>query len=367
MHDHAAAAAARPMASMSGELGATGLRAQIAAAERRSAADGLTLAPAGTEVADRLAEKASAEARFASDAPPTELGGFQRFWRDFGVHPQAMIERVLIKPPPAPGAPLEGGRPADAAVLDQFRGELRAVLEKVEADSGQGLSKYGMIVLEQEVADVAAKYGVPITFAEGAPTTSWGEFPTIEVEREKRHAHELVHAIQFAIGAVATLSTAAGDRIAATEGRVTDDPAELRAAMEQLTPQEKNLAYQTIVQPMDDQASAHLERGAFEAVGAGGSKVPDAEAYKQALLMNVDAYVDAYKLASAPDMDVAFSSKAYGMIGHVARTHGENFAVLFPTVGAAAAGVAAATAVNPALGLAAAAPLAYGAFKAITG
>ncbi|MHC4392641.1 MAG: hypothetical protein ACYS22_15185, partial [Planctomycetota bacterium] len=176
-----------------------------------------------------------------------------------------------------------------------------------------------------------------------------------------------VHAIQFAIGAVATLSTAAGDRIAATEGRVTDDPAELRAGMEQLTPQEKNLAYQTIVQPMDDQASAHLERGAFEAVGAGGSKVPDAEAYKQALLMNVDAYVDAYKLASAPDMDVAFSSKAYGMIGHVARTHGENFAVLFPTVGAAAAGVAAATAVNPALGLAAAAPLAYGAFKAITG
>jgi hypothetical protein len=320
-------------------------------------------APTRAELAARLAPAPAG----SKAAPAPKLGFAARFWRDFGVNPVAMARRAFVDRIPTGGTKIEGGKRAEALGIDAFRADLRTAIEGLKADDGKGLSDEALKAFEKKVSELAGRYGVDVQFKTGAPTTSWGDFPTVEVERSGGGAHELVHAVQLAIGGVAALSTAAAEKIARERGRPTESTADILATIPKLTDAERKKAFDEVVKPMEEHAYALFEHGAFGAVGFGGSRVRDLEKFRAALLANVDGFCDAYALAAAPELDLGAGAKGYAMLGHVARTHGETAVLGLLGAGAYYGVAAAAMAVNPLFAVAAVAPLLYPLWKFIRG
>jgi hypothetical protein len=297
------------------------------------------------------------------------LTGFQRFWRDFGVNPLAMLKRAFVDPPAAQGSALRGGVKAEGALMDNLRADLKTAVDRIPSDGQGGLTNAGLDQFKGQFKEIAARYGVNVVFKTGAPTVAWGDVPTLEVMGTGglTDAHEMVHAVQTAIGGVAALSTAARDKVTREKGRPPRDDDEVRAAVATLTPAEREAAFAAIVQPMETQAYARFEETAFQATGMFGKRAKDVERYKAGLKDNVDAFCDAYLLAAVPRMETAGDARVYGTVGHLARTHGETAVILTGAGVAYKVVAAAALALNPVAGAVALAPLAYLLYRSVVG
>ncbi len=305
----------------------------------------------------------------ADEAPIVTLSAVARFWRDFGVNPLAMARRILVDRPARGGEPIEGGRRADSSTISDLQAELRGALASFAATCPDGVTDTALERLQSRVKSIAARYGVPITFGLGAPTVSWGDVPAIEVSHRGggAAAHEMVHVAQYLIGAVAALATAASARIYQARGRQPRSTAEVKAAMTALTPKECKLAFEAIVTPMETQGYVTIEQGAFHATGFMGRRARDTANYVAGLNDNIEAFAAAYSTATVPALDTASDARAYGTIGHVARTHGETSLLFFGGAAAYAQVVAAAAATGPIAALVALIPAGYVLYRATTG
>lgn len=300
-----------------------------------------------------------------------KLGAFDRFWRDFGINPVAMAKHATVDGVEAGGTPIEGSRKANAPMVDSFREALHATVKDMQASSPGGLSDAAFQAWQTKFKDVAGKYGVDVQFKSGAPTVAWGDVPTLEVMSNGKGAgpaaHEMVHAVQLAIGGVSALTTAATDKIQKQTGKAPSSEAEVLAAVRTLTQAERQQAFDGMVKPMEAQAYAHFETGAFEATGMFGKKSSDADFYAAGLHKNIDAFCDAYKLAAVPKLDAGLDARIYGSIGHLARTHGETATLMFGGAALYAKVATVALALNPVVGAAALIPLGYVALRTVTG
>lgn len=256
---------------------------------------------------------------------PAPTLGVKEVWRDFGIHPLAMVERATIAPPPAPGSPLVGGVPGDSLTLDDLRGELKGIL----ADLKDGFDDAKLRSFQRKFAGTAARYGVQVAYHSGAPRTVWGKFPSLEIYDQGGPSalHEMTHALQSCIGAVAGLSTEARERLVATNGR-QPTPSELRQALVTLDDSARQAAFAKVVEPMETQAYARFEEGAFFATGMLGKKARDLDFFADRAGQNVDAFTHAYKHACVPSLDSGLDARIYGRIGHIARTHTETATLL---------------------------------------
>ena len=321
--------------------------------------------------AQRLAE-ALAPAPEGSSATATadgKISGFSRFWRDFGINPTAMAKRAFVDKKPEDGDPIPNGIPADPLIMERVRQELHQSVEALRANHPNGLSAKALESFKGDLKETFEKYGVDINFRKGAPTVAWGDLPRLEVMDHggTAAAHELVHAVQCAIGGAAALSTAASAKIRREKKRAPLGESEIVATIQTLTAEERKLAFEHIVKPMESHAYAMFEEGAFHATGMYGKKAKDVEYYARGLRDNIDAYCGAYKHAVAPVMEEGGDAKFYGSIGHLARTHGET-ALLIGGTGVVYTQLATmALALNPVLGAAALMPLAYISWRTMAG
>ena len=321
--------------------------------------------------AQRLAEAlAPAPAGASASASDGEkLSAFSRFWRDFGIDPTAMAKRAFVDKKPEDGDPIPNGIPADPLVMERVRQELHQSVESLRVNHPDGLSREALQSFKADLKKTFEKYGVDINFRQGAPTVAWGDLPRLEVMDHggTAAAHELVHAVQCAIGGAAALSTAASAKIRREKKRSPLGETEILATIQSLSAEERKIAFERIVKPMESHAYAMFEEGAFHATGMYGKKAKDVEYYARGLRDNIDAYCGAYKHAVAPVMDEGGDAKFYGSIGHLARTHGET-ALLIGGTGVAYTQLATlALAINPVLGAAALMPLAYISWRTMAG
>jgi hypothetical protein len=137
----------------------------------------------------------------------------------------------------------------------------------------------------------------------------------------------MTHALQSCIGAVAGLSTRAKIDLQTTLGR-QPTTAEIRQSLPALGDTQRQLAFEQIVQPMETQAYARFEEGAFYATGMLGKKAKNLDFFAERAGHNVDAFVHAYQQASVPILDSGLDARVYGRIGHIARTHTETAVLL---------------------------------------
>lgn len=251
--------------------------------------------------------------------------GVKEAWRDFGLNPVAMLERAFVSPPPAPGTPLQQGVPADSATLEELRQDLHTLLGELQHD----FSDAKLRSFQKKLAHAVAGYGVQVIYHRGAPRTNWGSFPQLEVYDQGGPSalHEMTHVLQSCIGAVAGLSTRAKTDLQATLGR-QPTTAEIRQTLPSLSDKQRQLAFEEIVQPMETQAYARFEEGAFYATGMLGKKARNLDFFKERAGQNVDAFIHAYEHASVPSLDSGMDARVYGRIGHIARTHTETALLL---------------------------------------
>jgi len=288
------------------------------------------------------------------------LSDFQRFWRDFGIHPGAMAVRAFVDRKPAMGSPLEGGTAGAACVARALEADLREVLDTV---ADVGLEENGLRNFQSHLRSVAQGYGVEIEYDKGAPIVNWGIFPALEVKDwgGRSACHEMVHAVQCTIGGAMAL----GSYAALKSGAST--LAEVREAVRNLTPAERKVAFERFVVPMETQAYAHFEQTAFEVAGMFGKKARDAAGYASRLEGVAQAFVQGYETATVPSIKAGLDARLYGTIGHVARTHGETAVLL----GGAAVGYCAVTRTamrsSPLLGAGALVPLGYLIYRTLAG
>lgn len=288
------------------------------------------------------------------------LTDLQRFWRDYGVHPGAMVTRALVDKKPVMGSTLAGGTAGAACVARALEADMHEVFETVKHE---GLKDAGLRNFQSHLRSVAQGYGVEIAYGSGAPIVNWGVFPTLEVKDwgGKSACHEMVHAVQCAIGGAMAL----GSYAALKTGAQT--LAEVREAVRGLTPAERKVAYERYVVPMETQAYAHFEQTAFEVAGMFGKKARDAEGYAARLEGVAQAFVKGYETATVPSFKAGVDSRVYGTIGHVARTHGETAVLLGGvTVGYGALARSAMRA-SPLLGAGALVPLGYLIYRTLAG
>jgi 1,2-phenylacetyl-CoA epoxidase PaaB subunit len=361
--------AARPATSLTKEADAR----TLSFAQRSSAASPLFARTVklpsrdAQRLAEALAPAPAGASVQASDGK--KLSAFSRFWRDFGINPSAMAKRAFVDKKPEDGDPIPNGIPADPLVMERVRQELHQSVESLRVNHPDGLSREALQSFKADLKNTFEKYGVDINFRQGAPTVAWGDLPRLEVMDHggTAAAHELVHAVQCAIGGAAALSTAASAKIRREKKRSPLSETEILATIRTLSPEERNIAFERIVKPMESHAYAMFEEGAFHATGMYGKKAKDVEYYARGLRDNIDAYCGAYKHAVAPVMDEGGDAKFYGSIGHLARTHGET-ALLIGGTGVAYTQLATlALAINPVLGAAALMPLAYISWRTMAG
>ncbi len=291
--------------------------------------------------------------------PAPSLGAgetFQKVWRDFGINPLAMLRRATVEPPAAPGQALPEVVAGDRATLEDLRGELHGLLQ--ELGQGQVLTETRLREFQSRFARVAESYGVDVSFQRGAPRVNWGKFPQLEVYDQGGPSalHEMVHAVQCTVGAVAGLSAQARSELVDRLGR-EPTPSEVRQQLASLNDNQRQQAFRQTVAPMENLAYARFEEGAFHASGMFGKKARDLGYYAARAGHNLDVFTTAYQEARAPALDSGLDARIYGRIGHVARTHGETALLL----GAAGYGyhrlVGSAMAVHPLLGACALVPL----------
>lgn len=251
--------------------------------------------------------------------------GAREVWRDFGLNPVAMLDRATLSPPPPPGSELQDAVPADPGTLEGLRTDLKQLL----GDLKGGFSEVKLRLFQARFARVAAGYGVEIAYHRGAPRTNWGGFPRLEIYDQGGPAalHEMTHALQCCVGAVAGLSTETIDAMTATLGR-KPTPSEVRQNMPNLSDKQRQSAFETIVQPMETQAYARFEEGAFYATGMLGKKARDLDFYAPRASQNVDAFIKAYEQGRVPILESGLDARVYGRIGHIARTHTETAVLL---------------------------------------
>lgn len=247
--------------------------------------------------------------------------GAREVWRDFGIDPMAMLDRALLSPPPKAGTPLQNGVKADRATLEDLRAELKQLLNELQS----GFDDAKLRSFQSKFASTAASYGVQVEYRRGAPRTNWGTFPQLQVYDQGGPSalHEMTHALQSVIGAVAGLSVQAKDAI----GRQATT-AEIRQTLPTLSDTRRQLAFEQVVRPMETQAYARFEEGAFHATGMLGKKARDLDFFSERAAHNVDAFVDAYQDASVPRLETGMDARVYGRIGHIARTHTETAVLL---------------------------------------
>lgn len=316
-------------------------------------------------LADRL-KPAPADAAIA---PAEPLGRFARLWRDFGVHPVDMFRRVAFEKKPQGGEVIAGGIVAEGRLLSELQSDLRSAVLDLKQNHGDGLTPAALDGFEARLTEIAASYGVNLTFKKGAPTVAWGDLPAVEVMHAGGDAawHEAVHAIQFMIGGVAALSSAATAKIVEETGEPPTSRAQIRVAIDALSPQQRRAAFAAIVEPMDEQGYALLEEGAFHATGFMSKRARNVALYADRVVDNIDAYVTAYQTATLPQLGAAVDAKVYGGLGHVARTHGETTAIFFTGAAAYAQLIAVAASFDPVAGAVAALPAGYLLYRSVTG
>lgn len=251
--------------------------------------------------------------------------GPREVWRDFGLNPVAMLDRATLSPPPAPGSELQGATPADPATLEDLRADLKQLLSGLQG----GFSDAKLRLFQARFARVAASYGVEVAYHRGAPRTNWGGFPRLEVYDQGGPAalHEMTHALQCCVGAVAGLSSQTIDAMTATLGR-QPTPSEVRQNLPKLSDNQRQVAFQKVVQPMETQAYARFEEGAFFATGMLGKKARNLDFYAPRASQNVDAFINAYEQGRVPVLQSGLDARVYGRIGHIARTHTETAVLL---------------------------------------
>lgn len=293
-----------------------------------------------------------AQAKSASSAH--EPGGsLAEFWRDYGINPQAMADRAFFSRPLPMNAHLNGGRLANPLVTGAVKDRLSGLFDKQSS----------LEELEKDLAAFAQDYGLKLNREKGVPQVNWDlDRPT---ELDFRHTggpsayHELVHVCQCLIGGAAALGTVAALKYLQAEGKSADSVEDLQPYLKSLSAEEKAQAMKDYVRPMEAQAYSRYEESAFEAAGFMGKKSKNNARYREKMKEVVAAFSKAYERASAPAVNTHLDAKIYGEIGHIARTNGETGLLL------AGAGLAyhqltrTAMAVNPLLGIPAAAPLGY--------
>ena len=278
-------------------------------------------------------------------------------WRDFGINPLAMARRVTVELPAPGGSPLIGGKSAQSMVVQSLHDQLEPVVKGVS----------NLASLKQDLARVGRSFGVEITYLTGTPTVNWSSPGHLEVRESGGPAafHELVHVLQCTVGAGAALGTRAAENFARQTGRQPSNIQELQPYLAALTPQDREAAFQEIVNPLEHQAYSRFEQSAFHVTGMFGRKSSDLELYRTRLGETLDAFSQAYATATVPQLETGLDAKIYGGIGHVARTHGET-ALVLAGAGLAYAKVArAAIGVHPLMAIPMAAPLGYVLYRAL--
>jgi hypothetical protein len=292
--------------------------------------------------------------------PAESLGNqLRELWRDFGIHPKAMLRRATVDKALPMGAPLPQGVKAPESLLRALQERLHLAI-----DSSDDLSS-----LQNNLTKVAAALGVGLQVQSGVPTVNWDS--TRPAVLDVRHSggpaalHEMVHVVQCLIGAGAALGQAAAEKHLAEMGQEADSPEQLQPYLRRLSDGEKAQAMERLVKPMESMAYGRFEQAAFHAAGMSGRKSQDFPAYQQRLKEVVNAFAEAYGEAAVPRLQTAADARLYGGIAHLARTHGET-GLLLVGAGAAYYGLArTAMRLHPALGIPLAAPLGYVLYRAL--
>ena len=296
------------------------------------------------------------------------------WWRDFGVNPIAMLRRAVVEGLPRGGAAIVGGVRADGLALEALRGELHAAVEALAVESGATLDDRALGAFQARVGAIAERYGIPINYRRGTPTVAWDHARALDVidSGGGPAAHEMVHALQYLIGGVAALASAAAAKLhsetglgGSPSGPSPASAAEIRGRIATLTPAEREAAFALIVEPMERQAYATLETGAFHATGLMGHRAKEASRYARRLDENIDAFADAYQAAAVPRLHTGPEAQVYGGIGHLARTHGETTLLCFGATAGYAQLVALACTIHPVAVAAALLPAGYLIYRAV--
>jgi hypothetical protein len=282
-----------------------------------------------------------------------------KFWRDYGVNPKAMFSRAFLNRPPKDGTPLDNGIAADSLVIKNLRSDFHQLLEQ----------KPQQEQLQDGIVKIADRYGVQVNLEEGVPMVNWDEDEpgTLDVRHSGGTSanHELVHAIQCAIGGAAALGTLANRKFENEVGRPAQSVEELKSYLESLTFGERTQALNSIVKPMEEEAYHTFEEAAFHATGLMGKRSKNQGYYLERLGQVVDSYTEAYRDAAVPTLETGIGAKIYGGIGHIARTNGETALLL----GGAAVGYSQlakqAMKIHPLMAIPVASPLVYVLYRAL--
>lgn len=284
-------------------------------------------------------------------------GTGERLWRDFGIHPVAMARRLTVDRPAPGGSPIPQARPAHPLVMAHLKTRLTSVVEGLD----------GLASFKTGLDGVARDFGLTIDFEAGTPTVVWSADGRLEIRESGGPSafHELVHGLQCVLGGAAALGTIAADHFRQAHGREPANLAELKPFLAGLTDQDRKLAFDQMVRPMETTAYSRFEQSAFHTTGLFGRKSRDLDLYRQRLGQTLEAFSQAYATASVPRLETATDAAIYGGIGHVARTHGETALLL----GAAGFGyyhlARTAVGVHPLLAVPVVAPLGYLLYRAL--
>ncbi|MEW6279665.1 MAG: hypothetical protein AB1758_13640 [Candidatus Eremiobacterota bacterium] len=298
------------------------------------------------------------EIRLTPAPEPTPL---ERFWRDFGVNPAAMVRRA-VEGKPAEGSPIPGGLPAHRLMVQEVSRELKALIAEVRAHGD-------LARVERRFTRIAGEFGVELRFSRGTPTVNWGRFPVLEVRHSggPAGAHELVHVFQCVTGGAAALGSVAARRFAEQHGREPADAREVMSALARLSDADRQEAYRAYVKPMETCAYARFEESAFHVAGMFGKKSRDLAGYCTRLEQTVDAFSEGYLTATVPRIPCGTDARVYGSVAHLARTHGETALVVGAGGLAQYALMRAAFAIHPVLGALSMAPVGYLLYRTLAG